>query len=88
MPFESIPFTMPRSVNLHKWKDAAAELELALWKSELVEDAKDDDDGGGATTRAESRSNCGADIVIPNVLPVLSGFEVGSEVEPVAVGAN
>ena len=31
MPLGLLPFTLPWSVALHKWKDAATELELALW---------------------------------------------------------
>ena len=57
LPLKMLPFTLPPSITLHKWKDATTLLELALWKSEL--------------------GKCGADVIIPGVLPFLSGFEIG-----------
>ena len=43
-------------------------LELALWKRKIDESANI----GDADTRGQCRVNCGADVIIPNVLPFLT----------------
>jgi hypothetical protein len=57
----------------HQLKDAAFLLELALWKSKIDESMPMDNMGQNdrlaAALREQCRINCGADIVIPNVLP-------------------
>lgn len=57
VPLKMLPYTLPPSITLHKWKDATTLLELALRRSDL--------------------GKCGADVIIPGVLPFLSGFEIG-----------
>ena len=56
VPMKMLPYTLPPSITLHKWKDATTLLELALRRCELGKSA---------------------DVVIPGVLPFLSGFEIG-----------
>ena len=60
-------------------KESAGILELALWKAKLEDDdehchkiRKFDDDCTIAGRRERCRINCGADIVLQNVLPFLS----------------
>ena len=69
----------------HQLKDAAFFLELALWKSTIDESSMkshNSEEGGTATDmRAKYRINCGADIIIPNVLPFLNGLH-GVELKP------
>ena len=60
-------------------KESAGILELALWKAKLEDDdehchkmRKFDDDCTTVARRERCRINCGADIVLRNVLPYLS----------------
>ena len=53
----------------HQLKDASFLLELALWKTKVDESMLDLDNA--ADLRVQCRINCGADVIIPNVLPYL-----------------
>ena len=68
----------------HQLKDAAFLLELTLWKSRIDEllqldnmEHNDQLDDDNADARGQCRISCGADIIIPNVLPFLiaKGFQ-------------
>jgi len=81
---ESIPFLTSRELVPHfdkihsklvsyeckyrQRKDAVSLLELALWKSKI------DQSSNGVKDR-HHRTNCGADVIIPNVLPYLADSE-------------
>jgi hypothetical protein len=64
----------------HQMEDAAFFLELALWKSKI--DMKSYDAGRGdqlrddtaTDMRGKCRINCGSEIIIPSVLPFLTGL--------------
>lgn len=64
----------------HEMKDAAFFLELALWKSKIdmkYHDAEGGDqlrDDTATDMRGKCRINCGSEIIIPNVLPFLTGL--------------
>ena len=55
----------------HRLKDAAFLLELALWKTKITEQMHVDNMDDTANMRGQFRVNCGAAVVIPNVLPFL-----------------
>jgi len=56
--------------------DASSLLELALWKAKVSE--RGDTESMSADEKVQCRSNCGANIVIPNVLPfIMSGSDGG-----------
>ena len=57
-----------------KLRSVAFLLELALWKSKVDESVEN----GTVGVREQCRINCGADIIIPNVLPFLIFIEGGS----------
>ena len=57
----------------HQLQDAAFLLELALWKSKIDESMAMQNDT--AHTKWQCRINCGADVIIPNVLPFLIADE-------------
>ena len=55
-------------------KETAFLLELVIWKSKIDESMYGHlDDDSAADLRGQCRINCGADIIIPNVLPYLIG---------------
>ena len=54
----------------HRYKDASSILELALWKAKMNESSQ---------PREQSRNECGAEIIIPNVLPFLGGGGIDFE---------
>lgn len=64
-------------------RDVASELELALWKSKIAEQQHSDPPMNAnlhSTMKAEYRMNCGASVIIPNVLSfLLSTAEVAEE---------
>jgi len=51
-------------------------LELALWKTKLQENVALGEGGNNNNTRAECRVNCGASVVIPNVISLLPSFRL------------
>ena len=54
----------------HQLKDATCMLELALWKSKIDESMQTSnlEPEVVAVVRGQCRINCGADVIIPNVL--------------------
>lgn len=52
-------------------KDAASLLELALWKSKIAEQCSDLISENISSIRSKARYNCGATVIIPNVLSFL-----------------
>ena len=62
-----------KNEHLNLLKEATTLLELALWKTELSDNEKDEKVAmDPLRTRAESRVTSGADVVIKNVLPFLA----------------
>eukprot|EP00957_Ditylum_brightwellii_P132358 10092887-Ditylum_brightwellii.AAC.1 len=51
-------------------------LELALWKTKLQENVALGEGGNSNNTREECRVNCGANVVIPNVISFLPSFRL------------
>ena len=56
----------------HQLKDATFLLELALWKTKIDQTGQTGEQIT-ADTKSQCRVNCGADVIIPNVLPYLIG---------------
>lgn len=54
-----------------KLEDVIPLLELALWKSKLIEQACPSN--GDTTAKMEHRFTCGANVIIPNVLAFIVG---------------
>ena len=78
VPKSMLPFTLPRDVIMHKWMEPTSLLELALWGSKPMDSPP--------LTREECRTACGADVIVPAVLPFLTGTEIGRKTDAVAVG--
>jgi len=55
-------------------KDAASLLELALWKSKFEDQHSDLNSTNYRATKSGARCNCGAAVIIPNVLSLLVGI--------------
>lgn len=82
-------------IDFFKSKEMASLLELALWKSKILQEEQllfEDDDGSrpltkkakldGSAHRINCRMHCGVDVVVPNVLAFLGGRQdYGSESE-------
>ena len=70
-------------ISYERLKDATYLLEMALWKSKIDESMQNHDDFGqneqmediAAAMRRECLINCGADVIIPNVLSYLIAEE-------------
>jgi len=56
----------------YEWlQDALSLLELTIWKSKIQELYNPNNDSLGVNTKSECHINCGASVIIPNVLPFL-----------------
>ena len=83
MPMAKLPFALPHAIVMHQCKIATSLLELGLWRSKLLAA-----DGEAVTTREQCRATCGTDVIVPGVLPYLTGVDVGETAEPMMVGGH
>ena len=79
-PLDTFPFTLPSCLTLHKWKEPLSLLKLALSNSFL------NSNGGVGTTRDQWGVDDAPRAIIPNVLPFLSGVEIGESAKGIVVG--
>lgn len=78
--------------NYIELNNSASLLELALWKSNIVEQCSDQISENFSSIRSKARYNCGATVIVPNVLSFLvdtpsqsmiSYFEEGDSIEEI-----
>ena len=78
--------------NYIELNNSASLLELALWKSKIAEQCSDQISENFSSIRSKARYNCGATVIVPNVLSFLvdtpsqsmiSYFEEGDSIEEI-----
>ncbi|KAL7535574.1 hypothetical protein ACHAXR_006584, partial [Thalassiosira sp. AJA248-18] len=60
-------------IGYHQLKQVTTLLELALWKSKISQSEETGEEGYTSNQKGLCRIKCGADFIIPNVLPYLIG---------------